>query len=75
VASAVGGLVDVVRDGETGLLVPPRDAPALAAALRRVLTNRALAAGLAERGSHHAAAFTASSVVPRLDEVYRACVH
>jgi len=37
VATAVGGLPDLVRDGETGLLVPPRDARALAAAIVRAL--------------------------------------
>jgi glycosyltransferase involved in cell wall biosynthesis len=42
VASAVGGLKDLVVDGETGLLVPPGDAPALRAALERLLGDRAL---------------------------------
>jgi glycosyltransferase involved in cell wall biosynthesis len=37
VASAVGGLRDLVVDGETGLFVPPRDVPALRAALERLL--------------------------------------
>jgi D-inositol-3-phosphate glycosyltransferase len=37
VASAVGGHLDTVVDGTTGLLVPPRDPRALAGALRRVL--------------------------------------
>ena len=36
VASSVGGLRDVVRDGETGLLIPPDDPAALAAALVRL---------------------------------------
>jgi glycogen(starch) synthase len=47
VASAVGGLLDFVRDGENGLTCPPRDAGALAAALGRVIEDRAMRARLA----------------------------
>ena len=47
VASAVGGIPDAVRDGETGLLVPPGDAAALAGAVRRVLGDDELRARLA----------------------------
>jgi glycosyltransferase involved in cell wall biosynthesis len=39
VAAAVGGLLDLVRDEETGLLVPPRDVPALREALKRLLAD------------------------------------
>ena len=42
VASDVGGLRDLVVDGETGLLVPPRDVDALRAALERLLADREL---------------------------------
>ena len=42
VAGAVGGLLDLVADGETGLLVPPRDVPALREALERLLGDREL---------------------------------
>lgn len=42
VASAIGGLKELIRDGENGLLVPERDVAALAAALRRVVEDKAL---------------------------------
>jgi glycosyltransferase involved in cell wall biosynthesis len=74
VASAVGGLVDVVRDDHTGLLVPPRDPAALAGALRRVLTDPELAARLSAEGHRHAQTFTAGRVVPRLEEIYHDCL-
>jgi glycosyltransferase involved in cell wall biosynthesis len=50
VASDVNGCRDLVRDGETGFLVPPRDPSALAAALERVLRDRERAAALAAAG-------------------------
>ena len=50
VASAVGGIVEIVEDGRNGLLVPPDDPAALAAGLRRVLTDPALAATLGKAG-------------------------
>ncbi|HEU0304997.1 MAG TPA: glycosyltransferase [Gaiellaceae bacterium] len=46
VASAVGGLLDAVEHERTGLLVPPRDASALRAALERLLADPALRARL-----------------------------
>jgi type III pantothenate kinase len=48
VASAVGGLLDAVEDDVTGLLVPPRDAAALRAALERLLADPALRARLGD---------------------------
>lgn len=49
VAAASKGPTGLVRDGDTGLLVPLEDAPALSAALRRVLDDKPFAAALAER--------------------------
>jgi glycosyltransferase involved in cell wall biosynthesis len=48
VATRVGGLPDLVRDDETGILVPPRDAPGLARAIVRGL-DEAQALGAAAR--------------------------
>jgi len=41
IASAVGGMLDSVADGETGVLVPPRNPDAVAAAVRRVVADPA----------------------------------
>ena len=51
VAGAVGGLLDLVVDGETGLLVPPRDVGALRAALERLLGDSELRRRLGRRGA------------------------
>jgi glycosyltransferase involved in cell wall biosynthesis len=50
VGSRVGGIPHVVAADENGLLVPPGDASALAAACRRILTDPGLATRLAEAG-------------------------
>ena len=50
VASRVGGLVEAVADGETGLLVAPGDAAALAAALARLAGDAPLRARLGAAG-------------------------
>lgn len=60
VASRVGGIPDLVRDGETGLLVPPGDPAALAAALDRLLADAA-------RRRAMGAAAAARSADPRYD--------
>jgi glycosyltransferase involved in cell wall biosynthesis len=49
VSSAIGGTDELVRDGDSGLLVPPGDADALVAALRRLLADDELRAALAGR--------------------------
>jgi glycosyltransferase involved in cell wall biosynthesis len=50
VTTALGGITDIVEDGKTGLLVPPNDAEALAAALRRLLEDHEFAARLGGSG-------------------------
>src|SRR5437899_2041063 len=53
IGSDLGGITDIVVDGETGLLVPPQDSAALAAALERLATDRGLARRLGEAGRSH----------------------
>jgi glycosyltransferase involved in cell wall biosynthesis len=50
VTTAAGGIGSVVHDGDTAVLVPERDAGALARALGRILSDRERARGIGERG-------------------------
>jgi glycosyltransferase involved in cell wall biosynthesis len=72
VASAVGGLRDLVVDGETGLLVPPRDRRALRAALERLLADHGLRRQLGDAGRRRAAErFSWNVVTAQTLEAYR----
>lgn len=57
VASGVGGIVDVIQDEVTGLLVPEKDEAALSTAILRVLNDDELAQSLGEGGLQHVANF------------------
>ncbi len=71
VAADVPGCREVVRSGDNGLLVPPRDAVALAEALRRLIEDPLLRARMARRSREIAVAeFSQADVVERTLEVY-----
>ena len=71
-ATRVGGIPETVLDGETGLLVPPDDAPALACALLRLLDDRPLARRLGEAGRRRARErFSWDAVAERALRLYR----
>ena len=53
VASAVGGLLDLIEHGRTGVLIEPGNPTALADALRRLLTNQTAAARIGEHARAH----------------------
>ncbi|HEY1370336.1 MAG TPA: glycosyltransferase family 4 protein [Gaiellaceae bacterium] len=75
VASAVGGLVDAVEDGVTGLLVPPGNVAALRAALERLLGDEELRTRLGEAARASARErFAWDETVDRTLEAYGAAV-
>ncbi len=71
VSTRVGGVPDIVEDGVTGLLVPPGDAQAMAAALARLLEDPALAVSLAAAGRAQVAAYAWPRVREQWREAYR----
>ena len=75
VSTRVGGIPDAVRHEETGLLVPPRDPEALAAALERVLDDAALREHLSRSGRAFAAAeLGEAAMAERYLEIYSSAV-
>ena len=74
VATAVGGIPDVVTDGECGRLVEPEDSGALAAALIELGRDPALRRKLGEAASARAEAFSTSVANEKLLAVYAALV-
>ncbi|MGH3137679.1 MAG: glycosyltransferase family 4 protein [Gaiellaceae bacterium] len=68
IATSVGGVPEVVRDGENGLLVPPNDVAALAGAMRRFFEDDELRRRLAAAASSSVAAFTEEAVFARIEE-------
>ena len=71
VASAVGGLPELIDDGVQGLLVAPRDPTALAAALRRCLDDGELRARLGAAGQIRAEAFSTAAMARGTEAVYQ----
>jgi len=71
VSTAVGGVPEVVHDRENGLLVPPDDPEALAAALAEVLGDDELRARLAAAAQPSVAAIGRDAVYMRLETILR----
>jgi glycosyltransferase involved in cell wall biosynthesis len=71
VASASGGITDIVKHEQTGLLVKERDVDGLARAIVRVLTDSELSRRVAEQGYQHAEqAFGWDSIIDRTMKLY-----
>jgi glycosyltransferase involved in cell wall biosynthesis len=73
IASATGGLTELLADG-AGILVPPGDAPALAAAIRGLRQDRALAAETAATAARRVRCYDAPAMADRVVEVYRSAL-
>lgn len=71
VASRIGGLPDIVADGETGILVPAGDVRALSEAMQRLLTENTLREQMENMARERVIAFQASTVIPRIEQVYQ----
>ena len=74
VGTDVGGVSEMFVDGETGILVPPRDGPALTEALRRLIDDPVLRKRMGAAGMRHVrdeGTFSTERLAERTESVYR----
>jgi glycosyltransferase involved in cell wall biosynthesis len=75
VASRIGGVPDVVKDGENGLLVPPRDHEALAAAIIYLLENGDVRKKIGENARKKVENYSWEKVAEKYEEVYEQIIN
>lgn len=71
IASRIGGLPEVVSDGETGLLVQPGDPVELREAITRLIVNHGERERMGYAAQARATQFTGEAVLPRFEDAYR----
>lgn len=71
VASDIGGIPEIIRQGVSGLLVPPGDVAALRSALAALIADPARRLAMGEAAHQRSQAFTAATIVPQLEHEYR----
>ena len=71
IASRIGGLTDIVIDGETGCLVPPGNPQALREAVQCLLDNPVRRERMGNMAKQRVVEFQAKSVVSRIEQVYQ----
>jgi glycosyltransferase involved in cell wall biosynthesis len=75
VASQVGGIVDVIKDGETGLLVPEKNPEAIAGAVLGLLDDPEYAQRLGEQGYIYARDyFDWERIMSQYEDIYQKCM-
>lgn len=70
IASSAGNLSELVRTGETGVVVPPDDVVALAEAIARLSSDEGLRERLGAAAARAATAYSESAIVPRVERIY-----
>ncbi|MEM2144384.1 MAG: glycosyltransferase family 4 protein [Candidatus Jordarchaeaceae archaeon] len=74
VASKIGGIPDVVKNGENGLLVPPKDHDALADAIIYLLNNEDVREKMGRKGKERVKDYSWDKIAEKYEEVYRGLI-
>jgi glycosyltransferase involved in cell wall biosynthesis len=75
VAARAGGPTEIITDGQDGLLYPPGDVHALAAAVRRLAADEPMRTRLGEAARRRARDFTPEVIAPQVLALYRTVLH
>ena len=70
VASNVGGIPDLIKHNQTGLLVPPADENALAGAIAHLVKNPERTEKMGAMGRYHSYSFSLAAMIDKLDAIY-----
>jgi glycosyltransferase involved in cell wall biosynthesis len=70
IASNVGGIPEIIKDGVNGLLVKPRDSQALASAVIRVISDQKLRNQLIIEGQKKVSEFSPENMANRVENIY-----
>lgn len=73
IGTALGGMLDIIKDGATGFLVAPGEVGALRAAMQRLLDDATLREKMSKAAAVAVVEFQASRVIPRIEQVYQEC--
>lgn len=72
ISSPVGGIPDIITDGQEGFLVPPDDIPAISEAIQRFVENRDLLREMSTHARRRAESFSLEKYRQNLKAVYEA---
>jgi len=74
VATRVGGIPEIVKDGENGLLVPPKDPDALADAIIYLLENEDVRKKMRKNAGEEVENYSRERIAEMTEEVYKSLV-
>ena len=70
IASSVGGIPELIEDGQSGILIPPADVQAFYNAMYKIAVNQDLAQALARQGKERVKDFTIDNMARQVEECY-----
>ncbi len=71
IGTPVGGIPDIIKDGENGLLVKPESPESIAEAVKKLIDDPAFAARLSEAGRKSAQGYDWASLASRMDALFK----